>query len=148
MLGVKRHITTIRKSTMNKKRSLLSLLLLLVFLGGFVVWQQRPRPTTLSLNLTGTTGLKVAGTVVVDGVAREFSGTLPTKITVVARVFDYTIRMQEPNGELRGELKAGDDVYGDSSIARDFGGVRGGYKHSWRGKSGGVMTMGVKEVRP
>jgi hypothetical protein len=38
----------------------------------------------------------VAGTVVVDGVSQDFSGVLPTNITVVARTFDYTILMQEP----------------------------------------------------
>jgi hypothetical protein len=133
---------------MNKKRIVVTVLLLLLLLGGVVVWQKRPQPTTLSLNLTGTPGLKVGGTLVVDGSPSQFNGTLPATITVVVRTFDYTIQMQEPKGELRGELKVGNDIYGRSSIASDLGGVRGGYEHTWRGKGGGVMTTVDKGDRP
>ncbi len=87
-----------------KKRVILLVLLILLLVAGFVVWCHRPITSTVRLNLTGTPGLKVAGTVVVDGVAREFSGVLPTNITLQARTFEYTILMQEPRGELRGEL--------------------------------------------
>jgi hypothetical protein len=66
---------------------------------GLVVWRS-PVAAPMRLNLTGTAGLKVAGTVVVDGVPREFTGVLPTNIAVEARTFEYTILMQEPRGEL------------------------------------------------
>ncbi|MFN0126810.1 MAG: hypothetical protein ACKV19_09025 [Verrucomicrobiales bacterium] len=133
---------------MNKKRIFLLVGLFLLLVVGWVVWQMRPVPAALRLTLTGTAGLKVAGTVVVDGVSNQFSGSLPTNITVVARTFDYTIMMQEPGGELHGELKVGDDVYGSSSIASDFAGVRGGYERFWGGQAGGVMTTHNKGDRP
>jgi hypothetical protein len=133
---------------MNKKRILLSGVLLLLLVACWVVWQMRPVPANVGLTLTGTTGLKVAGTVVVDGVSNQFSGSLPTNITVVARTFGYTIMMQEPGGELRGELKVGNDVFGSSSIASDFAGVRGGYERFWGGKGGGVMTTHNRGDRP
>jgi hypothetical protein len=133
---------------MNKKRILFSVLLVLLLFLGWIVWQMRPLPARLTLNLTGTEGLKVAGTLHVDGVSQAFSGTLPATISVVARTFDYTIMMREPKGELRGELKVGNDVYGSSSIADDFSGVRGGYEHTWRGKGGGVMTIADPGTRP
>ena len=125
---------------MNKKRILVSVLLVLLLLVAWIVWQMRPVPARLTLDLTGTQGLKVAGTLHVDGVPHEFSGTLPASITVNARKLDYTIMMQEPKGELRGFLKVGNEMYGSSSIASDFSGVRGGYEHTWRGKGVGVMT--------
>jgi hypothetical protein len=133
---------------MNRKRILLSVVLLALLGGGWGVWQMRPVPATLRLTLTGTTGLKVAGTVTVDGVSSQYRGTLPATITVVARKLDYTIMMAEPGGELRGELRVGDEVYGSSSIASDFAGVRGGYEQLWGGKAGGVMTTTDKEDRP
>ena len=97
----------------------------------------------MRLTLTGTAGLKVAGTVVVDGVQREFSGVLPTNNTVEARTFDYTILIQEPKGELRGELAVANGIYGSSATANDFSGVRGSYSHTWSGK-GGMMTTARK----
>jgi len=120
---------------MNKKKVILVVLLGLLLVAGLALWHHRPVPSTVRLNLTGTAGLKVAGTVVVDGVAREFSGVLPTNITVEARNFEYTILMQEPRGELSAKLTAGIDMYSSASAATDFAGVRGHYAHSWLGKS-------------
>ena len=127
----------------NKKRIILAVLLILLLVAGFIVWQHRPVSASMRLDLTGTVGLKVAGTVIVDGVPQEFSGVLPTNITVEARTFDYTILMQEPRGELHGKLTVANGVYGSSSTANDFTGVRGSYTHTWGGK-GGMFTTARK----
>lgn len=126
---------------MKKKRVIGVLLLILLSVAGFVVWWHRPVPAAVRLDLSGTPGLKVAGTVVVDGVPQEFSGVLPAKITFVARTFDYTIRMQEPRSELHGHLTVGNGVYGSSSTADDFTGVSGSYHHTWGAKGGGFTTV-------
>ena len=133
---------------MNKNRIILAVLLALVLVAGFVVWQKRPLPAIMRLELTGTPGLKVAGTVIVDGVPREFSGTLPTHIAVTARTIEYTIQMQEPRGELRGELKVGEEIYGTSNTANDFSGVKGGYRPTWSGKGGFMTTVNKGDQRP
>jgi hypothetical protein len=41
---------------------------------------------------------------------------------------------------LRGELTVTNGVYGSSSTADDFNGVRGGYSHTWRSKGGWFTT--------
>ena len=125
---------------LNKKRAILLVLLILLLVAGFALWQQRPVPTTVRLDLTGTAGLKVAGRVIVDGIQREFSGVLPTNITVEAQNFEYTILMQEPLGELGAELTAGSGVYSFTSAANDFAGVRGHYACTWRGTSTSATT--------
>lgn len=125
---------------MNKKKVILVLLLILLLVAGFALWHHRPIPTTVRLDLTGTAGLKVAGTVVVDGVPREFSGVLPTNITVEARNFEYTILMQEPRGELSAKLTTGIGMYSSASAATDFTGVRGHYSYTWRGRSTSATT--------
>jgi hypothetical protein len=114
--------------------------MVLLLVAGFIVWQHRPVPATVHLNLTGTPGLKVAGTVVVDGVPRQFTGVLPTTITVEALTFDYSIQMQEPQGELRGEVTVDGGLSGSSSTANDFGGVKGHYAHTWRARGIGMTT--------
>jgi hypothetical protein len=125
---------------MKKKKVILAVLVILLLVAGFVLWQNRPVPTTVRLNLTGTAGLKVAGTVVVDGVSRDFNGVLPTNITVEARTFEYTILMKEPRGELSAELTTGVGVYSSAGAANDFAGVRGHYSHTWGGKSSSANT--------
>jgi hypothetical protein len=125
---------------MNTKRVILLIALIGILVLAVVAWRQRPIPAAMQLNLTGTAGLKVAGTVVVDGVSREFSGVVPSTITANARQFAYTIFMQEPSGHLHGELRVANGVYGSSSAASDFSGVKGSYSHDWRGK-GGMFTV-------
>lgn len=124
---------------MNKRVVLLVLLVALI-VAGFAFWHHRPVPTTVRLDLTGTAGLKITGRVVVDGVPREFSGVLPTNITVEARNFEYTILMQEPRGELTAKLTTGSGVYSSASAANDFAGVRGHYSHAWHGRSTSATT--------
>lgn len=96
-------------------------------------------PTTVSVNFTGTAGLKVAGKVVVDGVPREFAGVSPTNITVEARTFEYIILMQEPRGELSAKLTAVGGLYASASATNDLSGVRG-YSHTWGGRSASAVT--------
>jgi hypothetical protein len=124
----------------NKKRVLLLVLLVVLVVGGFALWHNRPVPTTVRLDLTGTAGLKIAGTLVVDGVPRQFNGVLPTNITVEARNFEYTILMQEPRGELSARLTTGSGVHSSASAANDFAGVRGHYSHAWGGRSTSATT--------
>jgi len=109
-----------------------AILLLAVVLS---LWHLRSVPVTVSLNLSGSSGLKVAGRVVVDGVPRDFTGVLPTNVTVRARSFEYTILMQEPRGVLRGDLSVGGRGAGSSQTAEDFAGVRGRYVASWGAQS-------------
>jgi hypothetical protein len=125
---------------MNKKNVTLVVLLLLLLVAGFALWHSRPVPTTVSVTFTGTAGLKVAGQVVVDGVPREFSGVLPTNITVEARTFEYTILMQEPRGELSAKLTAVGGLYASAGAANDFSGVRGHYSHTWGRRSASANT--------
>ena len=125
---------------MNKKIVILAALVVLLLVGAFILWQQRPVPTTVRLDLSGTAGLKVAGTVVVDGVPREFSGMLPTNIVVEAQTFDYTILMQEARGEMSAKLTTGIGVYSSAGAANDFAGVRGHYSHTWGGKRSSATT--------
>jgi hypothetical protein len=125
---------------MNKKKIIFCALVGLVLIAGFVLWLQRPVATTLRLDLTGTAGLKVAGTMVVDGAPRQFSGVLPTNVTVEARTFEYSILMQEPRGELSAKLTALGGIYCSASTVEDFAGVRGHYSHTWLGRSASATT--------
>ena len=125
---------------MNHKKIALFAFLILLFAAGFALWQMRPRPTTVRLDMKGTEGIKVADTITVDGIQREFSALLPTNITVKARNFQYTIMMQEPRGEMSARITAGAGLYCSASTANDFSGVRGHFSHSWRGKSASATT--------
>ena len=125
---------------MKRKPIILAVFLILVLLAGVVVWRSRPVSSVMRLDLTGTPGLKVAGTLTVNGVARAFSGVLPASITIEARTFDYTILMQEAQGELRGDLSVAGEAYGSSATANDFTGVKGSYHHTWGSKGGGFTT--------
>ena len=129
---------------MTKRRVLLLGLLVLLIANGFYIWLQRPVPASVRLDLTGTAGLKVAGTLVVDGVTREFSGTLPTNITVAARILEYRVAMQEPRGELTVNVAAGGDLRASCGVADDFAGVQGHYSHTWRGR--GVSATGSRKA--
>jgi hypothetical protein len=125
---------------MKRKRVILAAAFLLFCLVTFGLWRQRPVSVPMRLELTGTEGLPVAGTVVVDGTSRDFHGVLPTSVSAVARTFEYTILMQQPKGELHGRLTVANGIYGSSSTSDDFTGVRGSYAHTWRGKGGGFTT--------
>jgi hypothetical protein len=131
---------------MNKKKAGLAVFIILLLMAAFGVWLRRSVPGTVHLNLTGTPGLKIAGTLSADGVAREFSGVLPTNITVEARAFEYTIMMQAPLGELRGELTVGGGPSGSSSTANEFSGVKGQFSRTWRGES--VMMTTARKGDP
>ena len=55
---------------MNHKKIALFAFLILLFAAGFALWQMRPRPTTVRLDMKGTEGIKVADTITVDGIQR------------------------------------------------------------------------------
>ncbi|MBM3836669.1 MAG: hypothetical protein FJ398_01695 [Verrucomicrobia bacterium] len=73
---------------MNKRNVTLIAILILLLAAALGVWLRRPVPAIMRLNLTGTPGLKISGTLVADGIAREFSDVLPTNVTVEARMFE------------------------------------------------------------
>lgn len=127
----------------NRKVILVALLVFLL-VSGFMLYL-RPIATSVRLNLTGTPGLKVTGTYAVDGLSREFSGVLPTNISVKARSFVYTIYMEEPRGKLQGGLIVnGGLCSGSSSTANDFSGVSGNYTKGWF--SSGVKLTTVRKA--
>jgi hypothetical protein len=130
---------------MTQRRIVLTFVLVLLLVAGVVAWQKRPVRSPMRLTLTGTPGLKVTGTTIVDGVSRKFNGVLPASIDVEAREFEYMIRMQEPQGALRGELTVVNAVYGSSNTADDYTGVHGMYAHTWMSDGRGFMTTVQKE---
>jgi hypothetical protein len=125
---------------MNKFKAILAVLVLLLFVGAYGVWRQRPVPVPIRLDLTGTPGLRVTGTLIVDGNASRFEGILPTSVEVTAQSFEYKIAMQEPKGKLIGHLTVANGVYGSSGAENDFGGVHGTYAHHWWSKGGGFTN--------
>ena len=130
---------------MNKKRIALSAVFALLLVAGVVAWLQRPVPFNVNLQLTGTPGLQIAGTVSVDGISWNMTGTLPTDITVRAKSFEYTFYMQEPQGELQAELVVENGPSGSIGTANDFSGVKGHYNYTWGSKSMGVTTARKEE---
>jgi len=128
------------KSPTGKTWLVLIVVLLLLLVAGWVFNGFRPKPAGVRLTLSGTPGLKVAGTYVVDGVTNDYTGALPATITLQARNFEYTIRMQEPKGELRGELLVEGGLTGSSATQDDFRGVRGSFQQWWGSRAIGLMT--------
>lgn len=124
-----------------RKRFLVPVLMVLLILAGTVVWLMRPARNTVVLDLSGTDGLKVAGTLVVDGVTREFAGVLPAQIAVEARTFEYTIRMREPKGQLSAKLTTAGSLSTSVTAGGDFSGVRGHYASTWHGRNASATTV-------
>ena len=128
---------------MSKRTMILLAALALVSLAALGYWRSRPAPTHISLELTGTTGLQVAGTVAVDDVVRDFRGVLPTNFTVKARSFGYLIRMTEPGGVLNGKLTISGRSPVSTGTTVAFGGLQGSYAHDeWGGERVSVTTVG------
>lgn len=121
----------------------------LLVAGGVVFYLSRPGPVHMRIELTGTPGMKVAGTYTADGVTHEFRGTLPTRIDVQANEIYYTIRKQEEKGELRGQLFVNDAFRGDSSTNAAYAGVSGHARvGGWMSGSGfGFTTVGAEPGR-
>lgn len=110
----------------NRKRLFLILICILV---SFVVvhFVTRPGPQWITVELSGTPGLVVAGTYDEDGRTFEFSGVIPTNIVVNARHIRYAITNLGPDGKLTGELFVDTRSVGTSGTPVTFGGVAGEY---------------------
>jgi hypothetical protein len=109
-----------------RKRILLALMcVVLVCLAAFFISRSGPR--SMTVELSGTRGLKVAGTYDADGTTFNFSGVIPTNFVVEAKHFKYTIKKLGSEGDLQGKLLVEDEEVGSSSTTTPFGGVAGGY---------------------
>jgi hypothetical protein len=61
---------------------LLALLVVVLFLAaaaGVVAWSARPKKVAVGIEVTGPQGMPLKGTVEVDGVTQELTGTVPAK---------------------------------------------------------------------
>lgn len=84
-------------------------------------------PKTMTVELSGTPGMKVAGSYAADGSAFNFSGVVPTNFVVEAKHLTYTLTNLGSDGELEATLIVGDKAVGMSRTPRPFGGVAGEY---------------------
>jgi hypothetical protein len=87
----------------------------------------RYEPKRMTVELSGTPGLKIAGIYRVDGRTVQFSGVTPTNIVLSARHLQYSITNVEPDGRLTGELFVDARSIGASGTPVAFGGVAGEY---------------------
>jgi hypothetical protein len=113
-----------------KKRKRILLILIGIALVCLVAhFVTRFGPKAITVELSGTPGMKVAGSYVADGSAFDFAGVVPTNFVVEAKHLTYTITNLGPNGELEGRLFVGDKAVGMSKTPRPFGGVAGEYSN-------------------
>ena len=108
-----------------KRHALLLVIFTFLLLLGVVGITTRPSPRVMTVQLSGTPGLSVAGSYIADGGSNSFSGVLPTNFTVRARKLTYTIRKQESQGELVGRLYIDGVEAGLSSTPATNAGVKG-----------------------
>ena len=117
--------------------------LLLVAVGVLLL----PAPKkTVTLDLTGTPGLKVEGTCEVDGEVHDLSGVLPFSKSYQARKIAFSVKRAGEQGELRVAMH----VEGGRSgkVGSSDQAVRG---HVDTGRVGGVfgpLTFGINTYTP
>jgi hypothetical protein len=104
------------------------LALALVVVGG-VVWYARPKKDTITIEVTGTSGLPFEGTAEVDGVSQELNGTVPAEFVVEGSLVVYSFTSKAKSGgfqvrALRGDRAVGSAGSGDPPIR----GIRGWVK--------------------
>ena len=94
---------------------------------GLVTAWVRPKVAfkDLTVNLTGTPGLSVAGKVTVDDVVSTFSATLPTNLVFRARSLAYRIKKTTGPGELKATLTMPGVGRFTTTATNAFAGVEG-----------------------
>ena len=112
---------------MKLRRRILPILVGVVLVGIAVFFISRFGPKTMRVELSGTTGLKIAGSYEANGSTYEFSGVVPTNFAVEAKHFSYTIMKLDSDGELEGKLFVENKAVGMSRTPGPYSGVRGEY---------------------
>jgi hypothetical protein len=94
-----------------------------------VAYSIRPSGPTrkMVVEISGTPGIKVAGTYKADGRTFDFSGVVPASIEVEAARLKYTIKKLGAEGDLEGTLFVDDKALGKSKTSSPLGGVTGNY---------------------
>jgi len=85
----------------------------------------------MSVELSGTPGMQVAGSYTADGSTFEFSGVVPTNFVVEAKHLSYSISNLGSDGRLEGRLFVEDKDVGASSTPNPFGAIVG--EHAFDG---------------
>ena len=134
---------------MKKLKRILLILCCVVILCILAHFATRTAPTKLTMQLSGTAGLRVAGSYEIDGNSYSFAGVVPTNFVTEARHLSYAITNLEPKGKLEGSLYAGDELIGSSGTPLPFAGVVGEYisDGSWfhHVKSSRFTTASLKD---
>lgn len=112
---------------MKKRKQILLILTAIVVVCLVAHYVTRYGPRRMNVELSGTSGIKVAGAYDADGSAFDFSGVVPTNFVVEAKHITCAITNLGPDGELEGELLVGDKPVGASKTLSPFGGVAGEY---------------------
>ena len=116
-----------KKDTMKKtiKPLIILFCVVLVCIVAYSIRHSGPTKRII-VELSGTPGLKVAGTYKADGRTFDFSGVVPTNFNVDAKRLKYTIKKLGAEGEIEGTLLV-DGTAGKSRTSSPFGGVTGKY---------------------
>jgi hypothetical protein len=93
-------------------------------------YMQSNSPQRMVVELSGTSGTKVAGTYEADDVSYDFSGSLPTHFEVTAKRLKYKIKKLSGEGELEGTLQVDNKMIGRSNTRIPFSGVMGSYSRN------------------
>jgi hypothetical protein len=83
----------------------------LLLAGGAVWGLARPKPATLTIEVSGTAGLPIKGTFEVDGTPKELTGVVPTKFVVEGKRITFLLTTTANDGEFRLRTTVNDNVY-------------------------------------
>ena len=120
---------------MSKRRLLLVVVPALVLAVGAVAgWYVWPRKTVLTLDITGTEGIIVQGTIEVDGKTEEVSGTVPKQVVLEGYRLSYALMSADDTGEFRVRALLGERAQGSAgSLSPPRLAVHGWAKSRWGG---------------
>jgi hypothetical protein len=119
---------------MSKRRILLIVLpVVLLLAAAAAVWFARPKPATLTIEVSGTKGLPIKGTFEVDGSPKELTGVVPTTFVQEGKRITFLLTTTAGAGEFRLRTTVNDNVYlapsGSGSPPKNA--VRGWVNSSW-----------------
>ena len=122
---------------MARRRVLLVTLLLiviLVLLAAGVLWYGLPRKTTVTVSVSGPSGMTIKGTCDVDGRSEDVTFTGSTKIVLEGYRVTYSLVSTDDEGEFRAWARVGERTLGfGGSGDPPKNGVRGWVQSSWWG---------------